>query len=381
MNKNRVFNPQRLKSARIFRGKTISELAEETGVTKQAISQFENGKNSPSLETLLQITNVLGFPREYFYKPYSNDIVIGNTFFRSLFTTSKKDRLTQEEKTKNLAELYLFLENYVEFQPLDLPDLDALSSLNPDKAAMEVRKYWSLGNGPIPNMVRLLEKKGFIVSSLNSGTSKIDAFSQYQKVSGKDLYFVVLTKEKGSAARRQFDVAHELGHIILHNFSLNIDELSRDEFKQMEREADDFAASFLLPEETFVKDLIYPNKLDFYIELKRKWKVSIAAMIVRAFRLKVISHNTYQYLMRQISSKGWRKKEPLDDVLKINEPIALNKATELLLVNDIFTGPELLTHFTLAETDVESLLDLKPGTLSSPNTDSDVVVSLVQGKI
>ncbi|MEB9855896.1 DNA-binding protein [Bacillus cereus] len=373
MNIKQIFIPERLKSARIYRGKTIAELAEETGVTKQAISQYENGKYVPSLETLLCLIGVLNFPREYFYKPYKNEIKVGNTFFRSLFTTSKKERNSQEEKIKNLSELYGFLEEYVNFPEPDIPELN---ENNPEKAAIKLRKYWGLGEEPIPNMVRLLEKKGFIVTSLSSGSNKVDAFSQYQKVNGKEIYFIVLSKEKNSAVRRQFDAAHELGHIFLHNFSTDINEITRDEFRDIEREADDFAASFLLPADSFIKDLIYPNKLEFYIELKKKWKVSVAAMIVRAYKLKVISYNTYQYLMRQISSKNWRKREPLDDVLKVHEPIALKKAVELLLINDVLTGPELVRKLMLSESDIEQLLNLTSGMLKSQINDNEVIVEL-----
>ena len=146
-----------------------------------------------------------------------------------------------------------------------------------------------------------------------------------QKINGKEQFFVILGEDKESAVRRQFSAAHELGHILLHNESLDIEQISRQEFREMESEANEFASAFLLPAKSFMNDLIYPNNLDFYIELKKKWKVSISAMIIRAYKLKAITYNQYQYLMRQISQKGWRTKEPLDDVIQPSRPTILRK--------------------------------------------------------
>ena len=67
-------------------------------------------------------------------------------------------------------------------------------------------------------------------------------------------YLIAYSNNKTSAARIHFDIAHELGHICLHEWSEDIEELSKEEFKRREREANDFAAAFLLPEETFRKD-------------------------------------------------------------------------------------------------------------------------------
>ena len=62
------FNGKRLKAARLYRGLTISEVAKMSDVSKQAISQFENSKAEPKLETLMKIMQILKFPREYFYE-------------------------------------------------------------------------------------------------------------------------------------------------------------------------------------------------------------------------------------------------------------------------------------------------------------------------
>ena len=144
----------------------------------------------------------------------------------------------------------------------------------------------------------------------------------------------------------------------------------------MEEQANDFAAAILLPRDAFLADVSqYPNKLDFYVELKKKWRVSISAMIIRAFRLNAITHNQYQYLMKQLSKRGWRTKEPLDDIIKISKPTVLKKVVDILLVNNILTESQIIEELSnyglaLPAEEIEILLGLEQGMLQkthSPN--------------
>lgn len=87
------FNGARLKSARQYNGMTIGEVAEALNVSNQSISQFENNKTEPRLENVFALSNLLGFPRDYFYEKDNADVTIGNTYFRSLTTTKKKNEM------------------------------------------------------------------------------------------------------------------------------------------------------------------------------------------------------------------------------------------------------------------------------------------------
>ena len=376
MTKNMEFNGERLKSARLYRGKTIKELADETEISKQAISQFENGKATPSIETLLKIMNVLKFPREYFQQ-VDEDLTV-NTFFRALLTTSKKEQLVQVTRTKTLAKIYEFLEEYIDFPEFKILQVN-IENDDIEKITLELRKYWGLGLNPINNMVNVMERNGIVVSSFKTNENKIDAFTQIHKVHNVERPFVVVGDDKESAVRRQFSMAHELGHIVLHDSSIEVDELSRDDYKIMEEEANNFAAAFLLPKESFLRDVMqYPNKLEFYVELKKKWKVSISAMIIRAFNLNVITYNQYQYLMKQLSKKGWKIKEPLDDLIITPKPVLLKKAIEMLITNDIMDEEEIVNELAnygmaLNTDDIEMLLFLDKGRLRKKNRDNIVI--------
>lgn len=379
----RQFNGSRLREGRIYRGFTITDLADNLGVSKQMISKYENDKAVPTFESLLQISQLLKFPKEYFYEN-AIEVKTGNTYFRSLLTTGKKEREMQHDRVKYLTIIRSLLEEYVDFPELDVPDFTERDTENVEEIAERLRESWGLGDKPVKDIVYLLETKGFVISSLNLDKKSIDAFGSQHEVKGKQYYSIVLGNDKNSFYRRQFDVAHELGHKVLHDPYMNLDDLSKEEFKQIEQEANDFAAAFLLPKDSFYRDVsIHPNDLMYYKTLKKKWCVSIGAMVMRAYKLGVISDGTYQYMQRSISQKGWRTKEPLDDIKDMRDPVSMKQAVELLIENNYITGDEFMyklsDHYGLSlyREEVEELLGLEEGYLKTQtNVYKDNIVSI-----
>lgn len=378
----RKFNGNRLKNARLYRGLTVDEVANKIDVSKQSISLYENNKSEPTFEKVRALAKELSFPHEYFLQVDKVNIKTGSTYFRSLMRTSKKYRIEQTIKMEHLASIYMFLQEYVEFPKPNLLDLVELT--DPSDAAEKLRDYWELDDKPISNVIRLLEENGIIVAMFDTPTDDIDAFSQYieNPLDETTTYFIALSKNKDSAVRTNFDAAHELGHIMLHPWSEDIESLSREEFKVREKEANEFAAEFLLPKEAYFEDVFaYPASLEYYIELKKKWKVSIAAMLYRSLNLELITYNQYQYLMKTLQKKNWRKTEPLDNYLSINRPTLIRDAIELLLSNNVFSPNELLKEMSayglaMAAEDVELLLDLPKNTLKEVENEGGVVVNL-----
>lgn len=381
------FNGERLNIARIFRNMTVSDLAEKVGVTKQAISQYEKNQSNPKPDTLFQFVCLLGFPKEFFMEEESYKLDVDNTFFRALSSTKNLDLKTQEVKTEMIVRLYNFLGSYLNFPELDIPDIDIEKFEDIENIAIYLRSYWGLGEAPIENMVSLLEKKGIVVSSFTIENRKIDAFTQIHEVGGRKQYCVVLGNDKQSMVRRNFDAAHELGHIILHNKLAKVEELSKEEFKQIEDEANNFAAAFLLPKNTFFLDLKDTNNLDAYLKLKKKWKVSIAAMVMRAKHLGRMNNHQYQYLMKQMSARKWRISEPFDDIWELQRPVLFKKSIQVLKENNVLSGTQFLMELskyklTLEASMVETLLDLDEGTLIDKNENDKptLVLSLKDAK-
>lgn len=368
-------NFSRLQNARIYNGITIAELSKKLGISKQAFSKYETNDNIP-LEKVFQIAKILNFPIEYFFQ-FENkyNLEVKSTYFRSLLTTKKKCRNEQIVKMQYLSIIYSILNEYVEFPSLNIPD-DLLLDITPEEAANELRKHWNLGNKPINNIIQIAEENGIIVTKFKTNTDNIDAFSTLINLENKGLYLVALNKNKNSACRIHFDVAHELGHILLDEWNEDIETLDREEFKNREKVANRFAAAFLLPKEEFIKDAsLYPSNLDYYTELKKKWKVSIASMVYRARELNIISQYQYQSLFKKMNYRDILKKEPLDDILKTSEPSLLNEAIDILLDNKVFTKQELLDEFKehgffIGRENIEDLLNLPNNKLLPENEDN-----------
>lgn len=369
---SKSFNGQRLRQARLYKGLSINDLAELLGVSKQAISQYETSNITPDFDKMRIITNELNFPSSYFFQEDNFDISAKTTYFRALLSANKNARLQQVVKIKHLAMIYEMLNNYLEFPQLNIPDVSAFlnqKEIDYELMAQKVREYWDIGSKPIEDFPYLLEKNGIIVASYPVSQDNIDAYSQKINVDGNDKFIIVLSDDKNSAVRSNFDAAHELGHILLHDWNIDLEELSREEFKKQEKQANNFAAAFLLPKEAFLKDVsLYPKDLKYYIELKRKWKVSISAMLIRANKLGVINDNQYQYLVKQMAYNKWRQNEPLDNVIVKQEPILLNKSIEMLIGNNVFNPQEFIdelaeNNISMKADEVEKLLNLPKGTL------------------
>lgn len=365
---NILFLGERLQEAREYRNYTLTELAEKIDVTKQALLQYERGMK-PRDEKIKLLIDVLNFPEEFFIQK-NDDIKINNTFFRALSTTKKIDLRTQEVKTKNILRFYSFLQEYFDYPEFDIPIIDYSEDMNIEDTTMQVRKHFGLGDEPIENVVSLLEKHGVVISTLDIGNKKIDAFTQVHNINGINQYCIVLSNDKQSRVRRNFDIAHELGHIVLHSNIENIAELSEMELKSIEDQANNFAAAFLLPRESFKKCLTNPSNLEFYKELKRKWKVSIAAMLMRAMQLNLIDRKEYQNLMKYMTYKKWRSREPFDNEWPLQEVYLFRKSIDILINNVFITAQNLIKAFNNAGLffygkDIEELLDLEKGTLTN----------------
>lgn len=373
MNSNiQQFNGERLKEARIYRGLTVAELAEELDLQRQTVSMYENDKiKNPEYTTIKNMSGVLGFPIKFFLQE-STTTKIGSTYFRALLTTNKKYRNQQVQKMSFISTIYSFLNEYIEFPPFNLPIEH--SEIDPENAAEKLRAYWNLDDKPIENIIYLVEQNGILVSRFDSGTNDIDAFSQMLDINGESIFLIGYSKNKGTAARIHFDIAHELGHMLLHEWSEDIETLSKEEFRERENQAHSFASAFLLPGEAFSRDVgTYANNLSYYVELKKKWKVSISAMIRRSWTLKLIDYSTYQNLMRKMQKEGIKKNEPLDDVIITATPSLLKTSVQMLINDGILTPKEFLDeladdyNLSLESREIEELLDLPKDFLKVSN--------------
>ena len=237
----RQFNGKRFKEALQFRGKRLSELAEDIGISKQSLSLYANGDNNPPYDNVAKIALALAFPVEFFMTEDSYSVSTSNIYFRSQLSAKKLDQNAQKIKMEYVAKAYEALLRYVDLPELNIPSISFESSDNSFEAdsdealariesiAMAVRRFWGIGDGPIENLQYLLESNGIIVTGFKDVDTRIDAFSQRIHIQNHgELFAVALGVGEKPDCRLKFDMAHELGHILLHELDDGNDGLSKD---------------------------------------------------------------------------------------------------------------------------------------------------------
>lgn len=356
--KGNKINHDKLKEARIARGLSLAKLSEKIGVTSQALSQYETGKCKPNPSVFLKIVEELDFPISFYtdISMYDNEEMV---YFRSNKNITKKLKDACIARIGWVDRMYNMIDSYLTIPKINIPysktkDIEELDLLEIEDVANELRKKWKLGDGPISNIVDLLQKNGFVITRLEIGSKKVDAFSVWKNGTP----YIFLGSDKESAVRSRFDLAHELGHLILHK-NLDVEDFEENQDK-LEKQADMFAISFLLPRESFNNEII-SSSIDSFILLKRKWKVSLAAMIRRAQDTEMLTDNQIRYLKSQMIKYGYYKKEPLDDKIKYEKPYLFKQAFEVMVRNGIMTAEDLLEKIKLNKSEAISLFSLEEG--------------------
>lgn len=364
------FVSDRLKTAREARGiMSAAALAEMVGVSRAAMSLFERGEQSPSADTLARISTVLNLPVHHFLQPQST--ATEKLFFRSLSSATQGIRRRAARRQAWLRDICKFLERYIRFPKLNIPDLDfsddprVIRQSDIEVAATRTRRHWGLGDGPISNVAWLLENNGFVVTRSDLGADDLDAFSQW--ASDLERPFVIVGTEKGSATRSRFNLCHELAHMLMHrNVAPSLTE-NAAVFKLIEDQANRFASAFLMPASTFAPEVPYAS-LDVFKHLKPRWQVSIAAMIHRFEDLDLLKGEEARRLWINLSRRGWRSSEPLDDTIPAEQPRYLQRCFESILANRLTSRTELPFQIGLSARDIEQLAGLAEGLLGQPST-------------
>lgn len=327
-----AFQGSKLRLAREMRVMTLSNIAEEIGVSHQIVSAWENNKHIPSFDNVNKLERLLGFPRRFFYAPMSTHEGELNFFRKSAAVSLKYQTqvrqiagffsLLSESFNKKVKLPNFIMPDYAnlhdQFSQIDFSEIELISE--------NLRKALGLGLGPVSNLTLLVERLGIRVHFEDLSSSKIDAMTTYYN---KQPY-IIINKNRLSSVRIRFNIAHELGHILLHSNYKKADVQNKSNHKRIEAEANYFAGCFLLPEEGFVLDLSSTN-MNHLIELKKHWKVSLQAIIYRGEQLNIIGSNQTLFLRQQISRNKWRYNEPYDDSIKIEYPTLFNKAIEFIV--------------------------------------------------
>lgn len=348
---------------RILNEYSRAQLADKLDITEQAIWQYENGYVTPKLEIINKMKILFDVKSTYFFKEdlieqeNSNNIHIERIAYRS--DTINVAMKTQSEcmhmeyldaiLNKVIMNLHLPSNQLVELRSLVLSYLNENQDLNRDEQISQVantaRNYLKIPKNSNENLVFYLEKAGAFIIEKPIG-EKIDAYSLWSE---RDRPYIVLGNLKKSSVRRNFDLAHELGHLLLH-YKTEFNMLDKSQYKVKEDEAHKFAAEFLMPKELFLEDIGKVNRIsnpDSYIELKKKWLVSIQAMALRANSLDKMTYQQLRYFYMSINKKGYKSLEPLDKEIPIEKPMKFQSILQLVFEKRLLVLEDLLDELRI----------------------------------
>jgi Zn-dependent peptidase ImmA (M78 family)/DNA-binding XRE family transcriptional regulator len=319
-------NPSMLTLARESRGLTQSQLAKKVGISQSALSKYENDMLRVPPEHLREIATVLHYPETFFtrtkevygfnsacmYHRKRQSISVSDLRYIQARINVKQDHLEQLLRSAEIDSVKTF----PRYDIVEYEDVEIIAGL--------VRQTWSLQPGPIKNLVSTVERAGGIIVPLEFGTRKLDAMSQWS-TNMPPIFFI---NEEMPWDRIRFSLAHEIGHLVMHQ-SAN---------PNQEQEANLFASALLMPAQDVRIDLA-DITLQRAAELKSYWKVSMQALIHRAYSLGEITESQYRRLFTQLSKMGYRLKEPY--AIPAEEPSLLKDLIDVHLHQHNYTIPEM----------------------------------------
>ncbi|EKO3590777.1 ImmA/IrrE family metallo-endopeptidase [Vibrio metschnikovii] len=293
-----------LKLARILNGLTLAELAESIGTSRQYVHQLETSSRMPTEEQTNSLAKFLKVKVDFFSVIPTGVLDDTSIHFRSNRTAKQSSRIQAKVNVALFIRLVDLLSKYVNFPELDFPSDDGLTTNNDiERIAEKSRAHWELGLGPIDNMTRVAECAGAITTTFSGVSAEVDALSSVIKRP-----VIVRNDAKDSPGRLRFDIAHEVGHIIMHQDIVT-------GCKHTESQANRYASSFLLPRSSFVKEFKIGSRMDWRMlsALKERWGVSKAAILYRARQLDLITESRYKGHV--ITLRKYEAKKEKDDHL------------------------------------------------------------------
>lgn len=357
--------PARLEQALVARGLTKGQLASLVGVASSTVTKWCKGDQFPEAQTFDRLASILNVEAEWLTRPTLP--AVSAPLFRSNALALKTARAKLFERANWAQDLAALFAQHVDYPALNLPERDFrapedITDEDIEAAAEECRHRWQLGRTPIQDLVLAAESAGILVVREETDIATIEGLSSWSTVLG--LPIVLLSADKANGFRSRFDLAHEIGHLVLHKHILPSPD--RERYNLMEKQAHHFAGALLLPAETFADDVRVPVNLDNLLILKQRWGVSAAAMLMRLHRIGLITDEDKDTLFKRRSARWGAKAEPFDDKWEPEKPRLLRRTVELLINAGVVTVEALPRYIGLGAHDVEQLCGLREGYFSSP---------------
>lgn len=342
------FNGTNLRLARQCQSYSLNEVGDAVGKSRQYIHRLEAGRDTPTAELVESLARFLKVAPSFLHEGVGVMIAEEAYHFRKLATTRVTTKQAALAKGELFRKLVDFIDTKLRLPACDFPSFEGGEADDIERAAERCRAYWGLGLGPIDNMVRVAENAGAVVTTFHDVSHEVDALS----ISARRP-IIVTNNAKGSACRVRFDIAHEIGHFVMHEAMQTGD-------RATEAEANRFAGAFLLPRATFAKAFppLRGSSLNWagISQLKMEWKVSKAAILYRARQLGLISEKQYKSgIIFGLNRKGEAIVEKEDRLIPHEQPELIRNALRILeekigmntqaVANQVHMTRELLRYF------------------------------------
>lgn len=314
----------RLRALRELLALTQVELADRAGITQGHLSKLERGIVAADPALLAHIAGSVNVPSSFFAVG-AFGIAEGSLRFRkqarALSRETKQVRRFIIEAYRACSELT----TAVRLPPPGLPLAEASADLDGDsieKMAALTRQALSIPDSVVVGHVtRSLERAGILVVpiTLPGPTADEGASAHYGASTWRGPWEAPLVGffRTHAGDRHRFTLAHELGHLVLH-------QLRNPPPATAENEANRFAGAFLVPAENMHAALATtPVTLSRLQAMKAGWGMAIQALIMRAHHLDLVDQGRKQSLFAQLTARGWRRAEPVK--VPVEQPLLVEK--------------------------------------------------------
>lgn len=354
------FQKDRLSQILAARRLSQVQLASMVDVSPATISKWRAGTQAPERDALERLAGVVNVTPEWFTRAPGPKLSL--PLFRSNASAHVAARAMLEARLEWAQDVAVALMEYVDYPHVNLPSRDytepeQITNEDIEQAACECRDLWRLGRSAIQDLALAVEGAGIILVREETGVAQIEGLSAWSEVLGRPL--VLLSADKDNGYRSRFDLAHEIGHLVLHRHIQRTTDNARH--KLMEKQAHRFAGAFLLPAETFASEVLVPPTLDDLLLLKRRWGVSAAAIIMRLKALKMLDDDGALMLFKRRSARWGAKSEPGDEDRQPEQPRLLRRTIDLLVEEKVMPLEAIPRHIGLAAGEVEALAGLPKG--------------------
>jgi Zn-dependent peptidase ImmA (M78 family)/DNA-binding XRE family transcriptional regulator len=341
---------------------TQTAFAEALGISRALLASYETGRIEPPEEVVERLCATVDLPPTFFQRPITEHFALGTLQFRARSDMTAKERSQAYQGARLVYEVFETLER--QYEPIAF-SLRPVSG-EPEQAALEMRSQLGIApDVPIARLLHSFERAGVVVQALPLVLHNRDGFSGWAS-RGSNMRPVISLPIGVPGDRQRLTAVHELSEMLYSHGLVG---------KEKETACNRFAGAFLLPRIAMLREMHRPINLASVATLKRRWGVSIQALVMRAFQLELINRRQYYSLFQQLSKRGWRKREPPELDVVAERPRALRKMAEMTYGSNIDVrrfaadtkiGVSLAKRLLLAHADA-------PGAPVSSVTDTEAI--------